>query len=129
MGEHEVGSHEASEAPAVHADAVLIHVGEALEVLDTLHLIGHLGGADLTMDDLLEGGASLSATAVVQRKDDIPLLCHVEIPARSAPLWRIGDELSVRASVDVDDGGVLLHLVEVRWRDKAVVQLGLAISR
>ena len=44
IGGHEAGGHETAKAPAVHAEAIAIYVGEALEVFDAFQLVFHFFG-------------------------------------------------------------------------------------
>ena len=121
---HERDGHEASEAPAVHADAGGIDIGEALEVLDTAHLIEHFLLAQLTEGSLLEGLTTVLATAVVEDEGDVALLCHVGLPRAAAIVPAGIDEVGMGASVDVDYDGVLLALVEVGRAHHAPVEVG-----
>ena len=41
IGAHEVGGHESTETPTVHADAVGIHIGKGFQESHTRHLVGH----------------------------------------------------------------------------------------
>ena len=58
-------SHEATETPAMDADARGVDIGERLEIADTDHLVVGLADAELAMDSLLEKIATeLSATVI-----------------------------------------------------------------
>ena len=55
VGQHEIRRHEATIAPASDPDAVGIDVGQALEEVYALHLVGHLILPEVAVDDLLKG--------------------------------------------------------------------------
>ena len=49
IGAHQVGGHESTETPTVHADAVGIHIGKGFQESHTRHLVGHFNVAEVAM--------------------------------------------------------------------------------
>jgi len=113
--------HEATEAPTLHAHAVLVHIGQALEEFYSLHLVGHLNFAEVAVGAAFELEATVVGAAVIDGEDHIALLGEEHEIEVAAAEPAVGHELRVRATVDVDEGRVFLALLHIGRRNQAVV--------
>ena len=128
VGQHQVGSHEATEAPAMYTDAVGIHIAQGLQEFHTLHLVLHFFYTELAVCHVLEFQATVGAAAIVDGEHHITLLSHVEVPTTDTVIVGVGDVLCMRTAVYVDDGRILLACIEVHRLHEAIVQVRLAIG-
>ena len=105
------------------AEAIGINVGQGLEEIHALHLILHFLGAEVAVGGLLELAASVATATVVEDEDDESLLRHVGLPTAQA-IVPIGVDVARHgASVNVNDGGILLRGVEVGGFYQAIVKI------
>ena len=125
---NERDGHKATVAPTVNTNPIGIHPGVRFEPLDTLHLVFHLGLATLAVDGFLVLGTVILSTAVVHHEDHITPLGHIHLPAAQVGAEGVVDHLAVGATIDVENGGVLLGRIEVDGIDQAVVVVVLAIG-
>ena len=108
MVDFQRGRHEAAIAPAVATDAVGVDVRQGLQPFDANHLVAHLELAALAVDALLKGLATVGGTTVVEGEDEEAFLGELIQINSSACRPFIGDELGMRATVNINNDGVFL---------------------
>ena len=113
--------HEAAKAPALDTHAILVHIGQRLEELDALHLVGHLDLAEVTVGAALKLEATVVGTTVVEGEDHIALLRKEHEVEVGAGQPAVGDELRVGTAIDVYQSGVFLATNHIGGRDEPVV--------
>ena len=128
MVRHERDSHKTAKRPAVHADAVLVDIGQRLQELDALHLVLHLHLTKLAERGLLEVASTILRATVVEDEEQIALLSHIGLPTTRGVVPAGIDVMSVRTTIDIDNGGILLLRVEVDGLHHAIIQVGHAIG-
>ena len=128
VARHHRNRHEASEAPAMHADAVFVNEAEAFQPFHALHLVFGFFGAEVTEGAVLKFQSAVRAAAIVECKDDIAQLRHVDVPASDVVVPASADILDVRAAIDIDDSRVLLAGIEVGGFHHAVVEVRDAVG-
>ena len=124
----EADGHETAVAPAVDADAVLVHVRELHQAAEARHLVGHLGLAALAVDGALEFRALVGGATVVLDIDEIALLGHEHLPHPHAAQPAVLHHLGVRTAIDVHDHRILLRRVEILRIVEAVVVVELPVG-
>ena len=125
------GRHEAAIAPAVAADAVGVDVGQGLQPFDAHHLVAHLKLTALAVDALFKSLATVGGATVIEGENEEAFLGKVvEVDACTSRPF-IGDELGMRATVNIYHDGIFLRSVEVIRLDgcRASVRLRLSACR
>ena len=128
IAQHQRRSHVSSEAPAVHADTLSVHIRLAFQEFYALHLVFALFDAQLAEGGVFKLQSTVAAATVVEAENDVAFVCHVDVPAAGIVHPAVRYHLGVRAAVYVDDGGILLCRVEVDRLYQAVVQVCLAVG-
>lgn len=116
------GGHEATVAPAIATDTVGIHVRQGLQPLNARELVTHLQLAALTVDALLKGLSTVSGTTVVQGEDEEAFLGQVVEVDACAGRPFVGDQLSVRTAVHIDDDRIFLRRIEIVRLDQTGIE-------
>ena len=73
---------------------------------------------------LFKGATTILTTAVVEDKDDVPLLCHVGFPGTRSPVPGCLHIVGMRTAIDIDHCGIFLLRVEICGFHHAVIEIG-----
>src|SRR5260370_14600410 len=110
-------------APSPDANALRIHVGKGFEILHAVALIGKLLCAHTEVQRRFESMAAAPRAAIVQRKDNVALLCHELVPKEVGAAPAVSNDLSVRPPIRVNQNGIFRLRMEVRRLNDAGVEL------
>lgn len=121
FAQHRVESHVAAIAPAGHADAGWVDKAQRDEVFDASFLILYFDLAKFAVELGFPEVAATAGASIVHLPDYETFVGQhlIEI---SAAVPCVADGLSVRTSIDHDDGRVFLCGVEVLWFDEPGVE-------
>ena len=108
--------------------AVLVDIGQRLEVFHAFHLVLHLHLSELAESGLLEGLATVLAAPIVKNEKQITFLGHIGLPRTGTVVPTCVDIVSVRASVDIHHCGIFLRWVEADGFHHAPVEVGYAVG-
>ena len=121
--------HESTKAPAMHADAVGIHIGQRLQVFHAFHLVFHFLLAQVAECGLFECQSTVARSAVVQDEEYISFGSHIRFPS-SAGIVPTGFYVAhSRTTVNINHGRIFLVGVKVVWLHHTVVEVGDAVGR
>ena len=121
---HQRCSHKAAKAPSVNTYSVGIHIGKALQIVHTAHLVAHLHLTQMTESSLLEVTTAVLAASVVEYEQDIALLGHVGLPTATGPMPGSLYAVCMRTAIDVNHSRIFLVGIEVGGLYHTPVQVG-----
>ncbi len=125
---HHLGSHKTAKAPSVHTNSSRINVRQLKEVLNATHLIGHLVYTKVAVNNAFEIEATICRTTIINGEHDVSLLSHMVVPKPGSTKPSVGNQLSMRSTVNINNHRIFLGRIKIDWLNHAAVKIGRVVS-